>query len=109
MLGRTDAGGMKACGVTPTQLLRASGPESAEREWLDASDERRQRCGRSTRMRRVAGAARAAGAGAGVMTDQVEFLGRDGNRMVADVAGDPTDPPVVLLHGGGQTRHSWGT
>src|SRR4051794_14459501 len=43
------------------------------------------------------------------MTDQVEFLGRDGNRMIADVAGDPADPPVVLLHGGGQTRHSWGT
>jgi pimeloyl-ACP methyl ester carboxylesterase len=41
--------------------------------------------------------------------DQVEFRGRDGNRLVADVAGDPTDPPVVLLHGGGQTRHSWGT
>ena len=43
------------------------------------------------------------------MSEQVEFRGRDGNRMVADVAGDPADPPVVLLHGGGQTRHSWGT
>jgi len=41
--------------------------------------------------------------------EQVEFRGRDGNRLVADVAGDPSDPPVVLLHGGGQTRHSWGT
>ena len=39
----------------------------------------------------------------------VDFLGRDGNRLVADAAGDPADPPVVLLHGGGQTRHSWGT
>jgi len=37
------------------------------------------------------------------------FLGRDGNRLAADEAGDPGDPPVVLLHGGGQTRHSWGT
>lgn len=37
------------------------------------------------------------------------FAGRDGNRLAADVAGDPRDPPVVLLHGGGQTRHSWGT
>ena len=37
------------------------------------------------------------------------FLGRDGNRLAADEAGDPADPPVVLLHGGGQTRHSWGT
>ena len=37
------------------------------------------------------------------------FLGRDGNRLAADEAGDPGDPPVILLHGGGQTRHSWGT
>jgi pimeloyl-ACP methyl ester carboxylesterase len=44
-----------------------------------------------------------------VMTEETEFRGRDGNRMAADVAGDPDDPPVVLLHGGGQTRHSWGT
>jgi pimeloyl-ACP methyl ester carboxylesterase len=43
------------------------------------------------------------------MTELTEFAGRDGNRLVADVAGDPADPPVVLLHGGGQTRHSWGT
>ena len=27
--------------------------------------------------------------------------------MTADAYGDPADPPVVLLHGGGQTRHSW--
>lgn len=26
----------------------------------------------------------------------------------ADAYGDPTNPPVLLLHGGGQTRHSWG-
>jgi pimeloyl-ACP methyl ester carboxylesterase len=37
------------------------------------------------------------------------FAGRDGNDLVADVEGDPAGPPVVLLHGGGQTRHSWGT
>jgi pimeloyl-ACP methyl ester carboxylesterase len=37
------------------------------------------------------------------------FLGRDGNRLAADVAGPEQGPPVVLLHGGGQTRHSWGT
>ena len=44
-----------------------------------------------------------------MMTEHMEFRGRDGNRMAADVVGDPDDPPVVLLHGGGQTRHSWGT
>lgn len=38
-----------------------------------------------------------------------EFLGRDGNRLAADAAGPPQGPPVVLFHGGGQTRHSWGT
>jgi pimeloyl-ACP methyl ester carboxylesterase len=27
--------------------------------------------------------------------------------LVADAYGDPSNPPVVLLHGGGQTRHSW--
>ena len=43
------------------------------------------------------------------MTELVEFAGRDGNRLAADATGDPADPPVVLLHGGGQTRHSWGT
>jgi pimeloyl-ACP methyl ester carboxylesterase len=39
----------------------------------------------------------------------IEFAGRDGNRIAADVAGDTADPPAILLHGGGQTRHSWGT
>ena len=28
-------------------------------------------------------------------------------QLAADVGGDPAAPPVVLLHGGGQTRHSW--
>lgn len=28
--------------------------------------------------------------------------------ITADAWGDPTLPPVLLLHGGGQTRHSWG-
>ena len=34
------------------------------------------------------------------------FTGAAGNRLVADVFGDH-GPPVLLLHGGGQTRHSW--
>jgi pimeloyl-ACP methyl ester carboxylesterase len=43
------------------------------------------------------------------VTERIELVGRDGNRLAADVAGDRNDPPAVLLHGGGQTRHSWGT
>jgi pimeloyl-ACP methyl ester carboxylesterase len=43
------------------------------------------------------------------IVEPAEFVGRDGNRLAADAAGAPGDPPVVLLHGGGQTRHSWGT
>ncbi len=37
-----------------------------------------------------------------------EFAGEDGITLVADAYGDPDNPPVVLSHGGGQTRHSWG-
>jgi pimeloyl-ACP methyl ester carboxylesterase len=29
-------------------------------------------------------------------------------KLVADAYGDPSAPPVVFLHGGGQTRHAWG-
>lgn len=39
----------------------------------------------------------------------IELRGRDGNRIVGDAFGDPSDPPVLLAHGGGQTRHSWHT
>lgn len=31
-----------------------------------------------------------------------------GLSLAADLYGDEADPPVVLLHGGGQTRHAWG-
>ena len=40
---------------------------------------------------------------------RIELRGRDGIRLAADVAGDPAGAPVLLLHGGGQTRHAWGT
>ena len=43
------------------------------------------------------------------MRTPVEFKGRDGLRLTADVAGDAASPPVVFFHGGGQTRHAWGT
>ncbi len=36
------------------------------------------------------------------------FRTADGLDIVGDIGGDPSGPPVVLLHGGGQTRHSWG-
>lgn len=36
----------------------------------------------------------------------VRIPGEDAT-LVADTFGDRRDPPVVLLHGGGQTRHSW--
>ena len=36
------------------------------------------------------------------------FTGVNGNRLVADAGGNPAAPSILLLHGGGQTRHSWG-
>jgi pimeloyl-ACP methyl ester carboxylesterase len=38
----------------------------------------------------------------------IQFETEPGFFLTADVAGDPANPPVLLLHGGGQTRHSWG-
>jgi pimeloyl-ACP methyl ester carboxylesterase len=37
-----------------------------------------------------------------------EFVGLNGLTLAADVGGDPGNPPAILMHGGGQTRHSWG-
>jgi pimeloyl-ACP methyl ester carboxylesterase len=34
------------------------------------------------------------------------LIGADGNRLVADRFGDG-GPPLLLLDGGGQTRHAW--
>jgi peroxiredoxin len=40
--------------------------------------------------------------------ERIEFRGLGDVRLAADRRGDPGAPPVLLLHGGGQTRHSWG-
>ena len=37
-----------------------------------------------------------------------EFSGFDGGALVADMHGPVGAPTVLLLHGGGQTRHAWG-
>ena len=39
---------------------------------------------------------------------ELEFKLSNGIRLAAHAYGDPKAPPVVLSHGGGQTRHSWG-
>lgn len=36
------------------------------------------------------------------------YAGSQNLSLCADVGGDPALPSVILLHGGGQTRHSWG-
>jgi pimeloyl-ACP methyl ester carboxylesterase len=41
--------------------------------------------------------------------DTITLEGRHGIHLAADVEGDPDAPPVMLFHGGGQTRHAWGT
>jgi len=39
---------------------------------------------------------------------RLELTGAGGITLVADAYGDPSAPSVLLLHGGGQTRHAWG-
>jgi pimeloyl-ACP methyl ester carboxylesterase len=43
------------------------------------------------------------------VSEAVELPGSGGVRLRADVSGPSDGRPVVLLHGGGQTRHSWGS
>jgi pimeloyl-ACP methyl ester carboxylesterase len=38
----------------------------------------------------------------------VSFTTRGGLTLTADAWGDPAHRAVILIHGGGQTRHSWG-
>ena len=42
------------------------------------------------------------------MSRRVEYRLDSGLTLVADAYGDPSAPPVLFLHGGGQTRHAWG-
>lgn len=44
------------------------------------------------------------------MSDSVRhsFTGLGGLQLAADIWGDRRHPPVILMHGGGQTRWSWG-
>ena len=35
------------------------------------------------------------------------WQGHENNRIAADSWGDPTQQAVILMHGGGQTRHAW--
>lgn len=41
------------------------------------------------------------------MSESTYFIGGSCNRLAADVSGPAQAPAVLLLHGGGQTRHSW--
>lgn len=43
-----------------------------------------------------------------VTPEKATFTGSAGNRLVGDVFGQK-GPAVILLHGGGQTRHAWRT
>src|SRR5262249_52701162 len=46
--------------------------------------------------------------GGGGPVGRVTFRTSDGIVLVGEAHGDPTAPPVVMLHGGGQTRYAWG-
>ncbi|BFM07054.1 alpha/beta fold hydrolase [Halioxenophilus aromaticivorans] len=35
------------------------------------------------------------------------FVGSENNRIATDIIGNSCKQPIILMHGGGQTRHSW--
>jgi len=39
---------------------------------------------------------------------RIELRTQSGLKIIGDALGRPSDPPVLLFHGGGQTRHAWG-
>ncbi len=39
---------------------------------------------------------------------KLEFITPDGLTLIADAWGSPDARPVLLQHGGGQTRNAWG-
>ena len=43
-----------------------------------------------------------------VVPAEIAFTTRNGSILCAEAWGDAADRAVVLVHGGGQTRHSWG-
>ncbi|MFD1818753.1 alpha/beta fold hydrolase [Pseudarcicella hirudinis] len=43
-----------------------------------------------------------------ILSQKLQFEVAKDFYLTADVFGNADNPPVVLLHGGGQTRHSWG-
>ena len=50
----------------------------------------------------------AASADAPAAARRLSFAGANDVVLAADAYGDPAAPPVILIHGGGQTRHAWG-
>lgn len=54
-----------------------------------------------------AGDASSSGSAAPRLLRPLEMRGAGGLRLAAEAAGDSTAVPVILLHGGGQTRHAW--
>lgn len=41
------------------------------------------------------------------MSEAIELVGSEGNVLRGDLRGEGAAPPVLFLHGGGQTRHAW--